>query len=48
MEIVKKVDKHGRLVLPRSWVKKYIERDKVVLKIDDDKITRAVQPCQSY
>ncbi len=35
MEISKKVDKQGRLVLPKEWRKKYAGR-RVTIKIEDD------------
>jgi bifunctional DNA-binding transcriptional regulator/antitoxin component of YhaV-PrlF toxin-antitoxin module len=38
MEIIKKVDKQGRLVLPKDWIGKYVEQ-KVVLKVEKDRIT---------
>ena len=38
VEIIKEVDKQGRLVLPRNWRKKYVKRGKIVLRIEGDKI----------
>ena len=38
VEIIKEVDKQGRLVLPKNWRKKYVKRGKIVLRIEGDKI----------
>jgi len=38
MEIIKRLDKQGRLVLPKDWREKYAKKGKVVLKIEDDAI----------
>jgi len=38
VEIIKDVDKQGRLVLPKNWRKKYVKRGKIVLRIEGDKI----------
>ncbi len=38
MEIVKDLDKQGRLVLPKNWREKYVKKGKVVLKIENDTI----------
>jgi len=38
MEIVKLVDKQGRLVLPKKWREKYAGRGAVVLRIEGERI----------
>ena len=38
MEIIKELDKHGRLVLPKNWREKYAKKGKVVLKVENDTI----------
>ena len=39
VEIIKEVDKQGRLVLPKNWREKYIRRGKIIMKIEGDTIT---------
>jgi len=38
MEIIKIVDKQGRLVLPKKWRQKYAKKGKVILKVEGEKI----------
>lgn len=38
MEIVKIVDKQGRLVLPKEWREKYARRGLVVLRVEGERI----------
>ena len=38
MEIIKELDKQGRLVLPKNWREKYAKKGKVVLKVENDTI----------
>ncbi|AIY90162.1 AbrB/MazE/SpoVT family DNA-binding domain-containing protein [Geoglobus acetivorans] len=38
VEIIKDLDKQGRLVLPKEWREKYARRGKVILKVEDDEI----------
>lgn len=38
MEIIKELDKQGRLVLPKDWREKYAKKGKVVLKVENDTI----------
>jgi bifunctional DNA-binding transcriptional regulator/antitoxin component of YhaV-PrlF toxin-antitoxin module len=38
VEVIKEVDKQGRLVLPKDWRDKYAKRRKIILKIEGDKI----------
>jgi len=38
MEIVKFVDKQGRLVLPKEWREKYARRGVVILRIEGERI----------
>jgi len=38
LEIIKKVDKQGRLVLPKEWRDKYVRNGKVLLRIEGEKI----------
>ena len=38
MEIVKNVDKQGRLVLPKEWRKKYAGKGVVVLRVEGERI----------
>ncbi|RLF19403.1 MAG: AbrB/MazE/SpoVT family DNA-binding domain-containing protein [Thermoprotei archaeon] len=38
LEIIKKVDKQGRLVLPKEWRDKYAKNGKVLLRIEGEKI----------
>lgn len=36
MEIIKDLDRQGRLVLPKDWREKYAKNGKVILKIEKD------------
>jgi bifunctional DNA-binding transcriptional regulator/antitoxin component of YhaV-PrlF toxin-antitoxin module len=36
MYIVKKLDKHGRLVIPKKWRKEHLKENRVILRIEDD------------
>ena len=38
MEIIKTVDKQGRLVLPKKWREKYARSGRVVLRIEGERI----------
>jgi len=38
MEIIKIVDKQGRLVLPKKWRQKYAKKGKVILRVEGEKI----------
>lgn len=38
LEIIKKVDKQGRLVLPKEWRDRYVRNGKVLLRIEGEKI----------
>ncbi len=38
MEVIKELDKQGRLVLPKDWREKYAKGGKVLLKIENDTI----------
>jgi len=38
MEVVKLVDKQGRLVLPKEWREKYARRGLVVLRVEGERI----------
>jgi len=38
MEIRKKLDKQGRLVLPREWREKFLEGDEVILRFKGESI----------
>ena len=38
MEVIKLVDKQGRLVLPKKWREKYAKRGVVVLRFEGEKI----------
>jgi bifunctional DNA-binding transcriptional regulator/antitoxin component of YhaV-PrlF toxin-antitoxin module len=38
MEILKKVDKQGRLVFPKKWREKYLKDGIVLMKIEGEKI----------
>jgi len=38
MEVVKIVDKQGRLVLPKEWREKYARRGLVVLRVEGERI----------
>ncbi len=38
MEIIKELDKQGRVVLPKTWREKYAKKKKVVLKAEGDTI----------
>lgn len=38
VEMIKRLDKQGRLVLPKNWREKYAKRRKVILKLEDDTI----------
>lgn len=38
MEIMKLVDKQGRLVLPKKWREKYAKRGMVVMRIEGERI----------
>jgi len=38
LEIIKKVDRQGRLVLPKEWRDKYVRNGKVLLRIEGEKI----------
>lgn len=44
MELVKKLDKHGRLVLPKEWRERYGKSGKVILRIENDTIV--IKPCE--
>jgi len=39
MEIIKELDKQGRLVLPKEWREKYAKSGKVILKMEGNTIT---------
>lgn len=45
MEIIKELDKQGRLVLPKNWREKYAKKGKVVLKVENDTII--IKPYES-
>jgi len=38
VEIIKDLDKQGRLVLPKEWREKHVKRGKVVLRVENDEI----------
>jgi len=38
VEMIKELDKQGRLVLPKGWREKYAEKGKIVLRIENDTI----------
>jgi len=38
VEIIKELDKQGRLVIPKNWREKYAKKGKVILKVEDDTI----------
>jgi len=38
VEIIKRVDKQGRLVLPKEWREKYAESGLVVVRIEGERI----------
>ena len=38
VEIIKDLDKQGRLVLPKEWREKYAKKGKVILKVENDTI----------
>jgi len=38
VEIIKRVDKRGRLVLPKEWREKYAENGLVVVRIEGERI----------
>ncbi|MFO7966476.1 MAG: AbrB/MazE/SpoVT family DNA-binding domain-containing protein [Archaeoglobaceae archaeon] len=44
MDIIKKVDKQGRLVLPKKWREKHAGQN-VILRIEEDKIV--IEPYES-
>ncbi|MCD6458058.1 MAG: AbrB/MazE/SpoVT family DNA-binding domain-containing protein [Thermoproteales archaeon] len=38
MEIIKIVDKQGRVVLPKKWRQKYAKKGRVILRIEGERI----------
>jgi bifunctional DNA-binding transcriptional regulator/antitoxin component of YhaV-PrlF toxin-antitoxin module len=38
MELIKILDKQGRVVLPKSWREKYVKNGLVLLRVDGDRI----------
>lgn len=38
MEIIKIVDKQGRLVLPKKWRQKHAKKGRVILRIEGERI----------
>lgn len=38
MEIIKELDKQGRLVLPKNWRERHAKKGKVILKVEEDTI----------
>ncbi len=38
MEIIKELDKQGRLVLPKNWRDRHAKKGKVILKVEEDTI----------
>jgi len=44
IEIIKDLDKQGRLVLPKEWREKYAKKGKVILKVEEDVIV--IKPCR--
>jgi bifunctional DNA-binding transcriptional regulator/antitoxin component of YhaV-PrlF toxin-antitoxin module len=38
MEIIKELDKQGRLVLPKNWRERYAKKGKVILRVEEDAI----------
>ncbi|ADB58251.1 AbrB/MazE/SpoVT family DNA-binding domain-containing protein [Archaeoglobus profundus] len=39
MEVIKELDRQGRLVLPKEWREKYAKDGRIVLRVEGDKIT---------
>ncbi len=38
VEIIKELDRQGRLVLPKHWRERYAKDGKIILKIEEDTI----------
>ena len=38
MEVIKLVDKQGRLVLPKKWRQKYVKNGRVILRVEGEKL----------
>ena len=38
MELIKILDRQGRVVLPKSWREKYVKNGLVLLRVEGDKI----------
>jgi bifunctional DNA-binding transcriptional regulator/antitoxin component of YhaV-PrlF toxin-antitoxin module len=38
MFIIKKLDKQGRLVIPKKWRKDHLKENTVIMRIEDDRI----------
>ncbi len=39
MEVIKELDRQGKLVLPKEWREKYAKDGRIVLRVEGDKIT---------
>jgi len=38
MELIKEIDKQGRLVLPKEWRERYAKDRRVVIRMEEDRI----------
>ncbi len=36
MELIKKLDKQGRVVLPKEWRERYAKSGRVLIRVDED------------